>query len=444
MKAKNTLQPGMRTFLIIWAGQFVSLVGSGLTSFALGVYIFQQTGDTAPVLLIWLFFTLPSVILSPVAGVLVDRWDRRRVMIASDTAAAMGTLFVAALLIAGRLEIWHIYLSTAVASAAGAFQGPAYGASLALLVDKEQLGRANGLYELAQAASGIAAPVIAGLLLGIIGLGGIILLDVGSFLFAVITLLLVHIPRPEVSADGLAARGTIWQEVRGGWRFVATRRGLLGLMALAAAINVVGGLAEVLVTPLVLSFSDEAALGVVQGLGGVGFLIGGLVISAWGGPKRRIRGVLIFELIAATMTIALGLRASVVMIALAFFALHFTYPILTTCHQTIWQTKVPTDMQGRVFALRRAISWLPVPLALLLAGPIVDNIFEPLMATDGAFAGSIGQWIGVGDGRGIALMIILCGALNVIAVVTAYLYPRVRYLERELPDRVESPVQVKA
>ncbi len=433
----------MKTFLAIWLGQFVSLIGSGLTSFALGIYIFRETGQTTGLMLIWLFITIPTILISPFAGVLVDRWDRRWVMILSDTGAGLSTVVIALLFFSGQLEIWHIYISAAVSAVFGAFQWPAYAATTPLLVAKKDLGRANGLIELAAGISGIAAPLIAGFLISVVGLAGVILIDFGTFLFAVFMLLIIRFPRPEASAESQAGRGSLLGEAKVGVAFLAARRGLLGLLIMAAAINVVGGIAEVLITPLVLSFAPDEALSIVLAVGSVGILIGGLVMSVWGGPKRRIYGVIGFELIAAVTTMLVGFRASVLLIAGAVFALHFTYPILTGCHQAIWQTKVPADMQGRVFGLRRTIAWSLLPLAVLGAGPLVDRVFEPLLLEGGALAGNVGQVIGTGAGRGIGLVIILCGALNLVVAITAYLYPRIRLLEFELPDMVEPVVDAE-
>lgn len=426
----------MTTFLVIWFGQLISLVGSGMTGFALGVYIFQQTGATTPLILVWLFVSLPNILVSPLAGPLIDRWNRRWVMLLSDTGAAIGTLVIGWLFFTARLEVWHIYLLAAFNAAFGSFQQPAYAASITLLVPKDKLGRANGLVEFGRALSDILTPLLAGALVILIGLGGVILIDVITFLFAVATLLAVRIPNPEPSAEGRGSRGSLWREAATGWKFVATRPGLLSLMILSATVMVLGGITEVLITPLVLSFSTADVLGQIFSVGGAGFLVGGLAMTVWGGPKRRVLGVIVFEIMAGTATLVMGLRPSVPLIASSVFLLFFTYPILSACEQTIWQTKVSPDIQGRVFSVHRVISWLPLPLALLGTGWLVDRVLEPLFAADGALADSVGRLIGVGPGRGTGLLFITAGALNILAAVVVYLYPRFRHLEAELPDAI--------
>ncbi len=212
-------KPGMRVFALVWLGQLVSIVGSGLTSFALGVWVLQGTGSVTQYTLILVFATLPGIILSPIAGALVDRWNRRYVMLLSDLGAALSTLGIALLLLAGWLDVWHIYIATGVNSIFSAFHWPAYSASVTLLVPKEHFGRAGGLMEFAQAAGQIVSPLLAGLLLVTIKLEGVILIDFATFLFAVTTMLLVRIPQPEKVAEEFygerfsLARRALWLEI---------------------------------------------------------------------------------------------------------------------------------------------------------------------------------------------------------------------------------------
>jgi len=191
----------VRVFALVWFGQLISITGSGLTEFGLSVWVFQRTGSTTQFALTFLAFTLPRILLSPLAGTLVDRWDRRRAMLLSDTGAALTTLAIALLLIAGRLEVWHIYIATAISSSLSAFQRPAYKATITLLVPKEHYGRASGMVSLARSIPSLVSPALAGFLIVAIGLEGVILIDFATFLFAVFTLLLVRFPRPEISAE---------------------------------------------------------------------------------------------------------------------------------------------------------------------------------------------------------------------------------------------------
>jgi DHA3 family macrolide efflux protein-like MFS transporter len=239
---RNTTSRRMRVFIIIWLGQLVSLVGSGLTSFALGLWVYQHTGSVTQFALIGLFTMLPSVALSPLAGALADRWDRRWVMILSDTGAGLSTLMMALLFFAGRIKVWHIYLAAGASAAFAAFQWPAYSAATTLLVSKENLGRANGMVQFGRAASEILAPVLAGVLVLTIQVRGVLLIDFATFLFAITTLLMVRFPRPEITAAGQASKGSLWREAAYGWTYIAARPGLLGLLIFFAAVNFLWGM----------------------------------------------------------------------------------------------------------------------------------------------------------------------------------------------------------
>lgn len=425
-----------RVFLIVWLGQLISLVGSGLTSFALGLWVYEQSGSVTQFALIGLSITLPRIALSPLAGALVDRWDRRRVMIFSDTGAGLSTLVIALLLSADRLEVWQVYLIAGISAAFGTFQWPAYSAAITLLVPKKNLGRANGMVQLGQAASEILAPVLAGVLVLTIQVEGVILIDFATFLFAVVTLLKVHFPRPETTLASQKSQGALPREIIYGWAYIAARRGLLGLLIFFAAVNFLWGMVGALITPMILGFTSADVLGVIISVAGGGMLIGSLVMSSWGGPKRRIHGVLGFELLSGLCFLLIGLRPSAWPVAIGAFGAHLTIAIIYGSNQAIWQSKVAPDVQGRVFAMQQMIARSATPLAYLIAGPLADRVFEPLLAIGGPLAGSIGQTTGVGPGRGIGLLFIVMGILKIGVTLAGYLYPRIRLVEDELPDMV--------
>lgn len=424
----------MRTFLIIWVGQLFSLTGSQLTGFALGVWVYQQTDSVTQFTLISLFAVLPNLLISPLAGPLVDRWDRRRTMILSDVGSGLSTLTMAGLLFSGQLEVWHIYIAAGVSSLFSAFQAPAYMASISLLVPPSQLGRANGMVQMAHGLAQLIAPAIAGFLVVSIGLQGVMLVDAATLLLAISSLLLVRIPRPAISAESAAVQGSLLEEARYGWRYLTARPGLLGLMLFFAITYFFIDMVGVLVTPLVLSFTSATVLGVVMSIGGLGMLAGSLVMSSWGGPRRRIYAVLGFAGLMGLAIIVGGLRPSVPLFMGAAFLAFFTIPIFQGASQTILQRKVDPSVQGRIFALQGMISGGLVPLAYLSAGPLADRLFEPLLAAGGPLGGSLGLIIGVGPGRGMGLLFIVMGSLTLLTALGGWLHPRLRRVELELPD----------
>ncbi|MBE9034357.1 MFS transporter [aff. Roholtiella sp. LEGE 12411] len=424
----------MQVFIIIWLGQLVSLVGSGLTSFALGVWVYQRTGSVTDFSLISLFTTLPLVLASPVAGAFVDRWDRRKTMFYSDLGAGLSTITIAWFLFFGQLELWHIYLATAVSSICKAFQWPAYTAASTTLVPKEHLHRVGGLAQMGQSVAELVSPVLAGILVVTIQIQGVLLLDFCTFSFALITLLLVKFPKHKITTADSIEKFSLLRNISYGWNYITARPGLLGLQMFFAATNFLQGVVEVLATPLILSFVSPAVAGIMLSIGGSGMLFGSVVMSIWRGPKRRINSVFGFLLLNGLSMIVAGLRASSALFTLAVFLFCYGLPIINGSNQLILQQKVPLDLQGRVFALSKMISGVSFPVAYLVAGPLADFVFEPLMAVNGPLAGSIGQVIGIGKGRGIGLLFIVMGTLTMMATVVAYQYPRLRRVEDELPD----------
>jgi MFS family permease len=424
----------MRTFFVIWSGQLVSTIGSGLTGFALGVWIYQETGSVTLFAMNMLAFAIPNLLVSPFAGAMVDRYDRRWVMILSDTGAGLATLSIAILYMTGNLQVWNIILATAFNSAFSTFQWPAYSAVTTLLVPKEQLGRAGGMVQIGEAMSQLLAPAAAGALFVTVGLGGVIVIDFVTYFLAVLTLLVVRVPSPERSEAGKEGQGSIWKEALYGWTYISARAGLLGLLLVFAAFNFVSGLMMPLIMPMILDMTSAAILGYLVSIVGVGMLAGTLVMSAWGGPKRRIHGVLGFLMLSGFFTSMLGISPLIPVMAVAGFFLMFTMPIINGSSQAIWQSKVDPDVQGRVFSVRRMIAWSMTPLAYIVAGPLADRVFKPLLMEGGALADSIGLLIGVGPGRGTGLMFMVVGALSIVVAALGYLNPHVRNVEDELPD----------
>jgi MFS transporter, DHA3 family, macrolide efflux protein len=431
---------GIKTFLIIWLGQLISMVGSGMTSFALGVWIFRETGEATPFALTVLFFSLPRLLLMPLAGMMADRYNRRWLMILSDTGSALVTLVIVFLAASGRLEIWHIYLTAAVNSVFSAFQDPAYRSSVVMLVPKEHLARASGLINAGDAIQFLAAPLMAGILFGIIGLGGIIMIDFITFFFALGALLVVRIPQPKMLAEEAKRKASLRGDTAFAWRYLTARPGLFWLVWYFALVNFLLNIAAVLIGPLVLSHADASILGLVQVAGGFGMLAGSIAIGAWGGPKRRIRGVVGFIILGAVGIGLAGLNESALVTGAGMFVLFFAIPIASGCSMAITQSKIEPSVQGRVMAMRGLISQSMMPLAFVLAGPLADRVFGPLMLQGGALASSpIGALLGTGPGRGIGLMFVLSGLVLLLVSSLTWSSARIRRVEDELPD-----VQVQA
>ncbi len=422
----------MRVFFLIWSGQVVSLLGSGLTKFALGIWVYQLTNSVTQYALISVCTAVPVILISPVAGIIVDRWDQRYCMLLSDVVASITTAATAVLLVTGHLEIWHIYLITIIKSSCDALQSPAYISAITVLVPKNYLSNANGLINLGQSITRLLSPMLAGVLVATIKLQGIITIDLLSFVFAVITLKCAKFP---ISKFKDKHRAESWiNGISYGWVYIKSKPGLLGLLLLMATINFSIGFIEVLATPLVLSFSSTAALGVVFSIGGIGMVLGSLVMSFWRGSKYYIKNIFCFMFMNGISIFIAGLKAEISLFTLATFLFFFGIPILYGSIQVIFQKKVTSGLQGRVFALNNTVASFSLPLAFLITGPLADQVFEPLMRPDGLLAGTVGKVIGVGAGRGIGLMFMIMGILTILATFVTYLYRPLREIEDQLPD----------
>ncbi len=434
MAVLNRSSSGVRIFLVMWLGQLVSLIGTRLTTFALGYWVYQQTGSATQFMLIAVATALPGILLLPLSGTFVDRMDRRLVLMFSDAGAGACTLIIALLLGLGELQIWHIYVLMAISSAFDSFQWPAYAAASTLLIPKEHYGRAASLLPLARSIAQTLAPVAGGFLVIAAGLPVVLLIDVLTFFLSIGILSLIRIPMPPKTAEGEAGKGSIWSEAAYGWRYITARPGLLSLLLFFAAHNLFLGIANVIPIPLVVSFTSADMMGTVLAADGTGMLLGSLAMSAWGGPKINMYGIYGFSFLRGVCVIAAGLRPSPILFAVAYGLYFFGLPLMNGCSQAIWQRKVAPDIQGRVFSIRKMIAFSSVPASYLIAGVLAEHVFEPLLLPGGPLVESVGKVIGTGPGRGIGLLFVLAGTLVIIKTLLTMCLPRLRRVEAELPD----------
>ncbi len=425
----------MRTFALVWAGQLVSTVGSGLSAFAIGIWVYQQTRSATLFATIALAASLPALLSGPLAGAVADRFDRRKLMIAADSGAALGSLTLLLLVSSGSLELWHLYPVIAFGSLCAAFQWPAYDASITLLIPKRHFSRVGGLLSLGPAISNISAPLMAGFLLQPIGLQGILCIDLATYFFALATLLGIRLPAPPPSDRPDGGEGLMRQALQG-WRFIRQHTGLQGLLIYFAGINIALRWVTILLVPMVLSYSTSSAAGSVVSAGGLGMLAGSLFMSVAKGAQRKIFSVLGSGALFGVSLACVGLRPSIPLTAAAFSVVLFLFPVMKANSQAIWRAKVPPALQGRVTALRTTVLGSVEPPAYLAAGPLADYFFRPLMQEGGPLAEPIGRILGVGPGRGIGLMFVLVGLAVSLASVLACLAPRLRSIDIELPDAV--------
>lgn len=431
--ARRTASYGLRMYILLLVGQTVSSLGTGLGTFALGVWLFQQTQSVTQFSGLMLASVLTGLLLAPVAGSVADRFDRRRVLLLCNLASAALTLVLTAALWQGFMRVEYSYAMAVCMTCIGVLQGPAFIASVSTLVPRHLLVRMNSAAQTAMTVTAMIAPLLAGFLVGKISYHGVIFIDFCTFLFAALTVFLVRIPRPPVSQEP-ARNNSFYRDMLVGFGYVRARPGLLSLLVLFGISNFTIGTVQVLLTPLILSFATPEQLGTVNSAGAAGLFLGGLVLSFWGGPRRQVWSIC-GALIAQALILFLGgLEPSLQLVTGAVFAFMFTGPFVGNSSQAIWQSKVPLDLQGRVFAVRSLVATGSLPLAYSIAGPLADHVFEPMLAPGGLLAGTVGRVIGVGDGRGVGFLFMLLGALILLATLLSFLNPRLRHVETELPD----------
>ncbi len=432
-----------QAFYAIMFGQLVSTVGSSMTRFGLGIWVLTETGDTTAFTILLFFAVLPLGLGSLFAGPLVDRWDRRWVLIMGNVIASLSTLVVAILFYLDALAIWHLYIALTINGVANAFILPALEASIPMLVPKDQLDRAAGLTQMIQALEVIVGPALAGLLIGSWGLGAIFITDFVTFGASILALLLSIIPQPtrELEQDG---QKSLWQEFIFGVNYIRERPAFMYLMGFVTmTMFLMPGIGYALITPLILTFSTEEAAGFVVSGFGVGALVAGILLTVWGGPERRMDGILGAMVFASLGAILAGLYESSWLIAGGMLMIGIAFVFMIGLNRVIWQVKAAPEILGRIFALRVALGVGAQAFGILIAGPLAEQIFEPLMSEDGALATNVGQLIGTGPGRGMALMYILLGVLLIALVIVSILIRRIRLLEDDIPDYV-APTSVPA
>ena len=447
MSAERRRLAGMRGFVIVWLGQMVSLLASSMTGFGMTLWMYRQTESATAMGLMQVAFITPFLLFSPIAGVMVDRHNRKLMMMVSDLTAAFSTAAVFGLYVSGHLEFWHLYVAAVVNGLGNTFQWPAYSAAISTMVPREHFGRANGLMSLLESGPGVLAPMLAGALLAteIEGFGPwesvdsfalIMLIDLVTFFLAMGALLLVYIPQPPKTEAGEEAKGKIWQEAAYGFGYIFKRPSLLGLQLIFFFGNLFAGIGFALLAPMILARTGQDSLiyGTVQTAGAVGGIVGGIGMSLWKGFDRRVHGVLGGWMVAGFALAALGLGRSLAVWVPVMALLGLMTPLINTSNQAIWQAKVAPDVQGRVFSARRLIAWFAQPVAPIIGGTLADFVLEPAMTSPSALARFFGPIFGTTAGAGMGVLLFAIGLLASAVGLSGYFIDPVRNAEDILPD----------
>ena len=431
-----------RGFLLIWFGQFLSIIGSGMTSFVLAIWSYQKSWSTGHFSTIVLAASLPGILIGPFAGALVDRWDKRRTMIAAVVGQAISTLGLAALFATNQIDsYWQIYPAIILIAVCGAFQWPALSAAWAVLVPKEYYSQSGALWQLNQAAVMILSPLLAVALMPYVKIQGIVLFDALSYTFAIVTLILVYIPpipKDESTDTAVETGGPVLvflRQVAQGWLYIKARPALLQLLAYSLVFNLVLDMVQIVVMPLAVKGGTPGRLAGIMAASALGMVVGSVGMAAWSGPQRRITGVLGSGVISGLALAAAGPLQNPYLVAGAFFCFTLCIPAGQTSAAAIWLSKTARDLMGRVTATTNMLTQLCFPLGCFIAPILTDRVFGPILAPQGLLAGTIvGTIYGVGEQRGVALLLTVMGGTTILAAVVAWASSTVRNIERDLPD----------
>jgi MFS family permease len=426
--------------LIIWLGQMVSGIASSITFFTLPNWILETTGVSGSALSYWesAFFG-GYLVLVLVAGVFIDRYSRKAMMLVYDFMGLATVLILLFLQLAGRLSVWQLYIAAILQGIGFAFQAPAYSAAITTMVPRKQFVRANGFVSLLDNAPGIVGPFLAVLLIGNVGLSGVLLLNAISFLLSISALLLVEIPVTPQTLEGEMSRNRFWQEVLFGVKYIFRRPGLLGIQLVFLFGNFFTGIALSLTALYTMVFlrtgGNQEAANLLQSSGAAAAVVFGVVLAGYGHIKRPVRTILFGWIIASMFGIGLlGLGQSMAVWLIAVVIDSSFDPVVNVAIDTFLQTKVPPDLQGRVFSASDFLAQILIPVTPLVAGVLGEKVFEPAMVEGGFLANTFGWLVGTGPGSGFGLMILFCGIGGALVGFVGYLTPAIRNVNKTMPD----------
>ena len=414
-------------FLLIWFGQFISIIGSGLTIFSLGVYVYQQTGTASSYVFILMCAFLPPFLLKPYGGILADRHDRRLMMVIGDSGSTLGLLFIFIMMLKGNIELWQIYLGIAISSTFSAFQEPAYKALITDLLPENQYAKASGLVQLASSAQYLISPFLAGIILTIMDIKFVFLIDVATFLIASSIVIwirnilgITQITKPEQNN---------MDDLKEGIQEFSKNRGVVNLVITTMFVLFFVGLLQSLIIPMLLNLTTVKAAGITQSICASGILIGSLFIGVFGNKNKYVKTLSISLFISGIFFANLGFSTNIAYVTLAGFLFFATLPFINTSIEVLIRRNIDNSKQGRVWSIISMVTYLGSIIAFAVAGFLADKIFNPLLKPEGLLSETAGSIIGVGESRGIALMFIISGLMISIIALLIWKNKKIKELE---------------
>ena len=406
------MSSGMKKFLLLWIGELISSIGGGLTSFGLGVYVFQKTGSAAGMALVTLLGFLPTLLFTVPAGVLADRYDRRVLMMIGDGFSGLGILYIFLCMLRGEANLVQICIGVFISAIFSSLLDPSYRATITDLLSKEEFSKASGLVSLAGSARYLFSPVIAGLLLAYHDISLLLLIDVSTFFVTITTTFIV---RRGIKAKQPTEKQSFLESMKEGWRAIHIEKGVFVLVLCSSLITLFLGTLQILVEPMILSFSDSKVLGIVETLCASGMLVSGILLGGFGIKKEYGKVLQISFFMAGIFMIGMSIFENLVSISIFGFFFFATLPLCNNCMDYLCRTNIPDALQGRAWGFIGFLSQMGYVLAYAVSG----------LAADG-----LGSLSGMGVGRGAAMMIGISGVFLSLVAVTFLRFPSIRELEK--------------
>ncbi|MEZ3437925.1 MAG: MFS transporter [Oscillospiraceae bacterium] len=424
------MKKSLKTYILLWSTQSLSALGSGLTGYALVLWLYTQSGSALKTALLSICSYAPYVLMSIFAGALSDRWNKKKTMLFCDLVAALSTVAVLVLLKTGNLEVWHLYIINALNGLMNTVQQPAAEVAATMLIPEEHYQRTSGLRSFSQSLNSILTPVIATALFTLAGIDTVIMIDLCTFAAAFLVLLLfIRIPEPERTET---AKEPLLVSAGKGLSWLKQNLLILKLILFLALINLIASIYDAALPAMIISKSGETALGIVNTCVGAATLVGSALAALLPAPKNRVRAICAALLISmSTENFFLAFGNSTLMWSAGAVLGWITIPFMNANMDVIFRRTIPSEMQGRVFSCRNSLQFFTIPVGFFLGGILVDEVFEPFMSGISS-AGFLTTVFGTGKGSGAAFLFFCIGIAGAaVCLIFGFILRKYRWSDKE-------------
>lgn len=421
----------MKNFYKLWLGELISSIGSGMTAFALSVYVYKKTGSVSYVSLITLLSFMPSIVLSPIGGLLADRYDRRLLMIIGDLFSGLGLVYILWNIQAGEKSIVPIFVGITFSSIFTSLLEPSYRATLTDILEEENYAKASGLIQVAGSAKYLISPVIAGMILSVADIRVILLLDILTF---ITTCLMIFLVRKSMNSETQNYKKDSFKGLLEGLFIIKENRGVYFLVIIMFFVCFFMGFIQILIRPMILALSSVKTAGIMESLCAVGLLIGSLWIGIAGIKKNYSKILAVACFFCGIFMSMTGVNENLNIIGISTFLFFSTLPFMNSCADVLVRVSIPNELQGRVWGLISLITQMGTVVAYIISGIMADYVFEPMFNKNGILVENIGIIIGTGKGRGIGFMLILSGIGMLIMAIVIWKNGEIREVSEKCVD----------